>query len=94
MLFEDFSNLLLFEFYLSKPEELFFFDFNYHIGLNLIPGKEPHLIYENRTKDSMILIKPFSNIENGLGIFTAFRFAEATIEFIKQKYRLKAIGAN
>ncbi len=34
-------------------------------------------LYENRNQDSRSLSEPITNIENGLGIFTAFSYAEA-----------------
>jgi hypothetical protein len=48
-------------------------------------NKEYAYLYENRTQDSRTLSEPYSNIENGLGIFTAFSHTDATIEVIKQK---------
>jgi hypothetical protein len=48
-------------------------------------NEEYAYLYENRTQDSRTLTEPYSNIENGLGIFTAFSYAEATLEVIKQK---------
>lgn len=43
-------------------------------------------LYENRTQDSRSLSEPVSNVTNGLGIFTAFSYAEATF-YIKNKNR-------
>jgi hypothetical protein len=43
-------------------------------------------LYENRTQDSRALSEPISNVRNGLGIFTAFSYAEVTFE-VKNKYR-------
>jgi hypothetical protein len=34
-------------------------------------------LYENRTQDSRSLSEPLTNVKNGLGIFTAFSYAEA-----------------
>jgi hypothetical protein len=43
-------------------------------------------LYENRTQDSRTLSEPVTNVTNGLGIFTAFSYAEATF-YVKNKYR-------
>ena len=43
-------------------------------------------LYENRTQDSRSLSEPVSNVTNGLGIFTAFSYTEATF-YVKNKYR-------
>jgi len=43
-------------------------------------------LYENRTQDSRSLSEPVSNVSNGLGIFTAFSYAEATF-YVKNKDR-------
>jgi len=43
-------------------------------------------LYENRTQDSRSLSEPVTNVTNGLGIFTAFSYAEATF-YVKNKYR-------
>jgi len=43
-------------------------------------------LYENRTQDSRALSEPVTNVTNGLGIFTAFSYAEATF-YVKNKYR-------
>jgi hypothetical protein len=34
-------------------------------------------LYENRQQDSRNLTEPLTNIKNGLGIFTAFSYAQA-----------------
>lgn len=49
-------------------------------------NKEYANLYENRTQDSRSLSEPVSNVTNGLGIFTAFSYAEA-IFYVKNKYR-------
>jgi hypothetical protein len=43
-------------------------------------------LYENRTQDSRSLAEPVTNVINGLGIFTAFSYTEATF-YVKNKYR-------
>ena len=41
-------------------------------------------LYENREQDSRNLTEPLSNVENGLGIFTAFSYDEAFFEVVKK----------
>jgi hypothetical protein len=41
-------------------------------------------LYENRQQDSRNLTEPLTNIKNGLGIFTAFSYAEATFNVIRK----------
>jgi len=41
-------------------------------------------LYENRDQDSRTLAEPYTNVENGLGIFTAFSFVADTIEVRKK----------
>lgn len=41
-------------------------------------------LYENREQDSRNLTEPLSNINNGLGIFTAFSYDEAFFEVVKK----------
>lgn len=43
-------------------------------------------LYENRTQDSRTLSEPVTNVTNGLGIFTAFSYAEVSF-YVKNKYR-------
>ncbi len=43
-------------------------------------------LYENRTQDSRTLSEPVTNVNNGLGIFTAFSYAEVSFNVIN-KYR-------
>lgn len=43
-------------------------------------------LYENRTQDSRSLSEPVTNVINGLGIFTAFSYAEAAF-YVRNKYR-------
>lgn len=43
-------------------------------------------LYENRTQDSRALSEPITNVKNGLGIFTAFSYAEVSF-YVKNKYR-------
>lgn len=43
-------------------------------------------LYENRTQDSRTLSEPVSNVTNGLGIFSAFSYAEVSF-YVKNKYR-------
>jgi hypothetical protein len=45
-------------------------------------------LYENRSQDSRNLSEPVTNIQNGLGIFTAFSYAEKVF-YVKNKYRDK-----
>ncbi len=42
-------------------------------------------LYENRSQDSRNLSEPVTNVQNGLGIFTAFSYAEE-IFYVKNKY--------
>jgi hypothetical protein len=39
-------------------------------------------LYENRQQDSRNLTEPITNIKNGLGIFTAFSYAEVTFRVV------------
>ena len=41
-------------------------------------------LYENREQDSRNLTEPLSNVNNGLGIFTAFSYDEAYFEVVKK----------
>jgi hypothetical protein len=43
-------------------------------------------LYENRSQDSRNLSEPVTNIKNGLGIFTAFSYAEIKFD-VKNTYR-------
>jgi hypothetical protein len=45
-------------------------------------------LYENRTQDSRTLSEPITNVNNGLGIFTAFSYSEVSF-LVKNKYRDK-----
>jgi len=45
-------------------------------------------LYENRSQNSRNLSEPVTNVKNGLGIFTAFSYAEAAF-YVKNKYREK-----
>jgi hypothetical protein len=40
-------------------------------------------LYENRQQDSRNLTEPLSNVNNGLGIFTAFSYDVAYFEVVK-----------
>lgn len=42
-------------------------------------------LYENRSQDSRNLSEPVTNVQNGLGIFTAFSYAEKVF-YVKNKY--------
>ena len=41
-------------------------------------------LYENREQDSRNLTEPLTNVENGLGIFTAFSYDAAYFEVVKK----------
>jgi hypothetical protein len=41
-------------------------------------------LYENREQDSRNLTEPLTNVQNGLGIFTAFSSDEAYFEVVKK----------
>jgi len=41
-------------------------------------------LYENREQDSRYLTEPYSNVLNGLGIFTAFSYSEVYFEVVKE----------
>jgi hypothetical protein len=47
-------------------------------------NKEYAYLFENREQDSRYLTEPYTNVNNGIGIFTAFSYAEASFEVIKQ----------
>jgi hypothetical protein len=47
-------------------------------------NEEYACLFENREQDSRYLTEPYTNVKNGIGIFTAFSYAEASFEVIKQ----------
>ncbi|MDB4063024.1 hypothetical protein N9541_03055 [Flavobacteriaceae bacterium] len=47
-------------------------------------SKEYALLYETSTQDSRDLNEPYTNINNGLGIFSGFASQEVYFEVIKQ----------
>jgi hypothetical protein len=42
-------------------------------------------LYENRNQDSRNLTEPITNVVNGLGIFTAFSYADVYFDVKKQQ---------
>jgi hypothetical protein len=73
-----------------------FIDSRYRISSNSLTKFGKHIVklygvnqeyanlYENRQQDSRNLSEPVTNINNGLGIFTAFSYAEAVF-YVKRK---------